>query len=71
MTMRCLFADPSDRVSARDALMMEFFLPYHDPAREPEARRRFAADYEHDQRLEQWKDLLYAELLDIASHPVV
>ncbi|EOR02032.1 Mitogen-activated protein kinase HOG1 [Wallemia ichthyophaga EXF-994] len=57
--------NPKKRITAADALAHPYLAPYHDPEDEPTANERFDWSFnDADLPTDQWKVMMYSEILD-------
>lgn len=63
-----LVFDPQKRITAAEALSHPYLAPYHDPEDEPVADSVFDWSFtEADLSLEQWKMMMFEEILNFYS----
>lgn len=57
--------NPKERITAADAIQHPYLAPYHDPSDEPVANERFDWSFnDADLPVDQWKVMMYSEILD-------
>jgi p38 MAP kinase len=65
---KMLVFDPKKRITAAEALAHPYLSPYHDPDDEPVTDSTFDWSFtEMELTVEQWKMMMYQQLLDFHS----